>query len=185
MELDNLGKNSIRQYENTIRIVSEAIELLDNIWYHNMDVKFNDTICILSDQLFLISDQFKTNYDKLMTYKIIFSINIQRDIKNGKIHHMMHSHIVDSWRLLLLQINYDVQKLINTYYKNKTKFLGMYIQNLQGTLANKNNFIKEHKNVINILGNIIKDDKNKIHKIEHDYELIAHSKPQKIFGYWF
>ena len=96
----------------------------------------------------------------------------------------MASHIIDTWRLILLKIKSDMLKLINTYLWNKRKSMGHYIQQLQNTFANKNRAINTQRAIVKMLGKLVKEKKNPKEIIEHDYELVQ-PKTHSIFGYWF
>lgn len=179
--------DTIKKYQNIEQLSTKALYLLDNIWLYGNDIKFNSEVAQLM-VLIKTFPQFNEHYDKLLTYKTLFSIDIERDRKNGAIAQMMHSHAIDTWKLILLQIKSDMLTFINTYLWDKKNKLGHYIQQLQNTFANKNRAISTQRAIIKMLSKLLKKEQNKSNdtteNVEHGYEMVQ-PKSHSIFGYWF
>lgn len=179
--------DTIKRYQNIEQLSSKGLYLLDNIWLYGNDIKFNSVVFELTNDVKTFPE-FSDHYDKLLTYKTLFAIDIEKDRLKGAIAQMMHSHIVDNWKLILLKINSDMLKLINTYLWTKRKSMGHYIQQLQATFATKNRAISTQRAIVKMLGKLLKKqaDKSKdgIESVEHGYEMIQ-PKSHSIFGYWF
>lgn len=110
--------DTINRYQNIEQLSNKALYLLDNIWLYGNDLKFNSVVSDLTNHIKSFPE-FNDHYDKLLTYKTLFAIDIEKDRLNGVIAQMMHSHVTDNWRLILLKIKSDMLKLINTYLWNK------------------------------------------------------------------
>lgn len=179
--------DTIKRYQTIEQLTTKGLYLLDNIWLYGNDNKFNSVVSDLTDDIKSFPE-FNDHYDKLLTYKTLFAIDIEKDRLNGVIAQMMHSHVTDSWRLILLKIKSDMLKLINEYLWNKRKSMGYYIQQLQATFAHKNRAISTQRAIIKMLGKLLKKEtaksKEVIESVEHGYEMIQ-PKTHSIFGYWF
>lgn len=179
--------DTIKRYQNIEQLSNKALYLLDNIWLYGNDLKFNSVVSDLTNHVKSFPE-FNDHYDKLLTYKTLFAIDIEKDRLNGVIAQMMASHIIDTWRLILLKIKSDMLKLINTYLWNKRKSMGHYIQQLQITFANKNRAISTQRSIVKMLGKLLKKQEAKskevIENVEHGYEMVQ-PKTHSIFGYWF
>lgn len=190
----------IKQYQNIEQSIYKSIDLLDNIWVFGNDIKFNSIINQLTDDIRTLLYQnpnldMKDYYDKLITYKTLFRIDIEKDRLNGAIASMMHSHVIDNWRLLLLQINTTMIRLINAYLWCKKNDNGKYIQQLQNTFTHKNRTIKTQRAIIKMLSNLVKSNEkqkndNEKQQIDNDnadneYEIIKPTSTHNIFSYWF
>lgn len=192
-----IGVDTIKQLECIDYLSHTALNLLDTIWMRGVDQQFNATI----DQLLLSIDEYRQvgesvataelihHGGKLITYKTIFNIDIDRDIKNGMIAQMAHTHVVDAWRIVLLQICNDLQRIIITYLWDKKRKLGLYIEKLQYTFTHKNRSLHEQRAIVTMLGKLVISQKAKQVTVapaidEHEYEMVP-PKTHNIFGYWF
>jgi hypothetical protein len=183
-EQSMLSDSEVHQYQRIDRLSATALSLLDTIWHYGIDRKFNRTIEQLMMQLYQ-HPRFAEQCAKLATYQTIFSIDIDRDLQSGTIAQMMHSHIVDAWRLILLQIAIEVQRGINTYLWAKKRRMGLYIERLQTTFTNKNHVLHEQRAIVRMLGRMVEDRKvQKNTRIEHEYEMVM-PRPYSMFGHWF
>lgn len=186
----------IRQFENIDHWSYGALHLLESIWQRGVDQKFNETIDKLMNSIDAYRQsgdttavvQLTAHRDKLETYSTIFSIDIERDIKNGLVAQMMHSHVVDAWRIILLQICNDMQRVINIYLWSKKRKLGLYIERLQNTFGHKNRSLHEQKSIVAMLGKLIKSAPTQLSEsaqpIDQEYEMVV-PKSYSMFGYWF
>lgn len=197
--MTSMIQDNVEKLEQIEQISYHCLKLIDMIWQHGIDKKFNDSI----DQLIIAIDNYKNQSDQLLnncleihrnklnTYKTIFSIDIERDIRNGLIAQMMHSHVVDTWKITLLQINNDTIRVINDYLWSKRKSLGKYIECLQNTFSHKNRARHEQRAIISMLGRLIKSKdieimrlQEQLEPLEQDYEMVI-LKPFTTISQWF
>lgn len=200
IELDTIQRLECIDY-----LSHTALNLLDTIWMHGVDQQFNTTIDRLlvaiteyqqiEDSVAII--QLAHHCNKLVTYQTIFNINIDRDIKSGLIAQMAHTHVVDAWKIILLQICNDLQRIIITYLWDKKRKLGLYIEQLQYTFTHKNRSLHEQRAMVTMLGKLIISKKAEQVTVEpavddDSYEMIRDenlvkdscSKSRSIFSYW-
>lgn len=194
-----IGLDTIQRLECIDYLSHTALNLLDTIWVRGVDHQFNTTI----DKLLLaITDyqqvedsvattQLAHHCNKLVTYQTIFNIDIDRDIKHGLIAQMAHTHVVDAWKIILLQICNDLQRIIITYLWDKKRKLGLYIEQLQHTFTHKNRSLHEQRAIVTMLGKLIISKKAEQVTVvpatdptEPEYEIVP-PKTHSIFGYWF
>jgi len=191
--------DTIRKLESIEQLSYSALKLLEIIWQHGIDHQFNDTIkrLIIAINEYeqmpveLLHAQLAEHRSKLNTYNTIFNIDINRDIRNGLIAQMMHTHVVDAWKIILMQIETDTIRAINEYLWNKKRQMGLYIEQLQNTFAHKNRARHEQRAIISMLSKLIKSRDTEIlqlqqqlQPIEQDYEMVL-LKPFNTIGQWF
>jgi hypothetical protein len=163
--------------EIILNIIRDAIQLLDTLWIYGADDKFNTTIDTL--QLNINSIEYlKIFHAKIATYRCIFSIK-NHPTKNKNIVSMIRNHIIDLWRIMLLELHVEVQYKVIELFRNKQKNLGMYIKSLQDINSCKNKASQHLRTKIKMLTKIVK---NNLTEVIHDYELIDSSK---YFSNWF
>ncbi len=147
-------KDNINKYNHLKDLILNALTLLKNI-ENNNDIKFNNKIDEIIDNFLIESLKFNDYYNKLNLYKLIFNISKKQNIKNEKFIKTINIHVIDTWRLLLLEINNDIYKILNIYLIEKNKNLGNYIQQLQLALSKKVNSIKFYKCIIKKINKLI------------------------------
>lgn len=197
--MTSIGLDTIRKLECIEQLSYSALKLIDIIWQRGADRQFNDTIkqlIIAVDEYEqmpgeLLHDQLAEHRSKLNIYNTIFRIDIDRDIRKGLVAQMMHSHVVDAWRIILMQIETDTIRAINEYLWGKKRQMGLYIEHLQNTFAHKNRARHEQRAIVSMLGKLIKSRDTEIlqlqqqlQPIESDYEMVL-LNPFNTIGQWF
>jgi hypothetical protein len=194
-----IGLDTIQRLECIDYLSHTALNLLDTIWMRGVDHQFNATI----DKLLLTIAEYQQVEDsvaatplmhhcrKLSTYQTIFNIDIDKNLKNGLITQMAHAHVVDAWKIILLQICNDLQRIIITYLWDKKRKLGRYIEQLQYTFTHKNRCLHEQRSIVTMLGKRIISKKAEpvsvipaTDVLEPGYEIVPPNN-HSIFGYWF
>jgi hypothetical protein len=197
--MTSIGLDTIRKLERIEQLSYSALKLLEIIWQHGADRQFNHTIAqliVAIDEYHqmpgeLLHTRLAEHMSKLNTYNTIFSIDIDRDIRKGVVAQLMHSHVVDAWKIILMQIDTDTIRAINGYLWGKKKQMGLYIEHLQNTFAHKNRARHEQRAIVSMLGKLIKSRDTEIlqlqqqlQPIEPDYEMIL-LNPFNTIGQWF
>lgn len=198
-----MGMNTIKRLERIDCISHSALNLLDSIESQGTDQEFNDTITKLLESIndyqqaesSVATTQLMHHCDKIFTYHTIFKINIDQNLRNGVIAQMAHTHVVDTWRIILLQICNDVQRIIITYLWDRKRKLGLYIGQLQNTFKQKNKLICEKRALVTILGKLIVSKRSELTSVSpavsdytddstDDYEIVEPSS-HNILSRWF
>ncbi len=180
---------AVHQYERINRLTQSALELLNTIWLYGADRKFNSTIDQLVAQLTQLP-HLSEHSDKLSTYRTIFSIDIDRDLQSGVIAQMMHSHILDAWRLVLTQIQVGSLQYLNKHLVEQSKQRGQCIQRYQRIISRKNSALHRQQGIIKVLGDRLRSKEQPIAlpdppvSIEHGYEIVL-PRPFSMIGQWF
>lgn len=146
----------LQQLQSLEKISQECIELLDSIWIIGVDLRFAESIKQLQSQLENHS-QFREQHTRILLYRATYNINIDQAVKVGTIGTYGVNHIADTWRVLLLEINLNIQRMINQLLYTKQRSMGLYIKTLQDAFSRKNRIIKYHRTLIHSLTSTLKD----------------------------
>lgn len=146
----------LKQLRIIEQISRECIDLLDSIWAYGVDVRFADTIKLLQDNL-KDNTQFTNQYTRVLLYQITFNINTSKAKEIGSVAQIGINHISDSWKLLLLEINSNSQRFINTVLSKKQRAMGLYIKTLQDAFTRRNKMLIHNRKLVKSLTELLKD----------------------------
>lgn len=185
-----MGMNTIKRLENIDQLSRGALSMLDSICVHSLDRAFNITINDLIESIDRYgqseespNSELASHREKLFTYQSIFALDIERDLRRGLVAQMARTHVVDVWRIVLLQVCNDVQRIIITYLWGRKRKLGLYIQQLHQTFKHKNMLINENRSVVKCLGKLLAA--KQCESIDDSgYEMVA-PKSYNLLSYWF
>lgn len=167
----------LKQLRIIEQISRECIDLLDSIWAYGIDVRFSNTIKLLQDNLKYCT-QFTNQYSRVLLYQITFNINTSKAKEIGPVAQTGVNHVTDSWKLLLLEINSNSQRFINTILIKKQRELGLYIKTLQDAFTRRNKMLLHNRKLVKSLTELLKDIYDPIVSIdskisEAEYEVLA------------